>query len=112
MPVRNLPNNLEAEESVLGACFLSKYALQKACEENGYILIVTADHGNSEVMYTMKDDKKVVKTSHTTNPVPFIICDKEIEFKEGKFGLSNVAATILQMMELDIPKEWNESMIK
>ena len=32
MPVRALPNNLEAEESVLGACFLSKYALQKAIE--------------------------------------------------------------------------------
>lgn len=32
MPIRNLPNNIEAEESVLGACFLSKYALQKACE--------------------------------------------------------------------------------
>ena len=32
MPVRVLPNNLEAEESVLGACFLSKYALQKAIE--------------------------------------------------------------------------------
>ena len=32
MPIRNLPNNLEAEESVLGACFLSKYALQKASE--------------------------------------------------------------------------------
>ncbi len=32
MPTRALPNNLEAEESVLGACFLSKYALQKAAE--------------------------------------------------------------------------------
>lgn len=32
MGMRTLPNNLEAEESVLGACFLSKYALQKACE--------------------------------------------------------------------------------
>lgn len=32
MPIKTLPNNLEAEESVLGACFLSKYALQKACE--------------------------------------------------------------------------------
>ena len=32
MPSRVLPNNLEAEESVLGACFLSKYALQKAAE--------------------------------------------------------------------------------
>ena len=32
MPNRSLPNNIEAEESVLGACFLSKYALQKAAE--------------------------------------------------------------------------------
>ena len=32
MPARTLPNNLEAEESVLGSCFLSKYALQKANE--------------------------------------------------------------------------------
>ena len=32
MTLKSLPNNLEAEESVLGACFLSKYALQKACE--------------------------------------------------------------------------------
>ena len=32
MPINSLPNNIEAEQSVLGACFLSKYALQKACE--------------------------------------------------------------------------------
>ncbi len=32
MALKSLPNNLEAEQSVLGACFLSKYALQKACE--------------------------------------------------------------------------------
>ena len=32
MPTRTMPNNLEAEESVLGSCFLSKYALQKATE--------------------------------------------------------------------------------
>ncbi len=33
MAIKSLPNNIEAEKSVLGACFLSKYALQKACEE-------------------------------------------------------------------------------
>lgn len=32
MAVKSLPNNLEAEQSVLGSCFLSKYALQKTCE--------------------------------------------------------------------------------
>ena len=32
MPLKEIPNNLEAEQSVLGAMFLSKYALEKACE--------------------------------------------------------------------------------
>jgi len=32
MPNKNMPNNLEAEQSVIGAMFLSKYALDKACE--------------------------------------------------------------------------------
>ena len=32
MALRSLPNNIEAEQSVLGACFLSKYALERACE--------------------------------------------------------------------------------
>ena len=35
---KTMPNNLEAEQSVLGACFLSKYALQKASEN------LTPDH--------------------------------------------------------------------
>ena len=38
MKEKNLPNNLEAEESVLGACFLSKYALQKASESLHFIM--------------------------------------------------------------------------
>ncbi len=32
MAVKTMPNNIEAEKSVLGACFLSKYALEKSCE--------------------------------------------------------------------------------
>ena len=51
MPARTLPNNLEAEESVLGSCFLSKYALQKATET------LTADsfynERNSKIFQTM-----------------------------------------------------------
>ena len=53
MPTRTLPNNLEAEESVLGSCFLSKYALQKATET------LTADsfynERNSKIFQTMID---------------------------------------------------------
>ena len=32
MPTKVLPHNLEAEQAVLGSCFLSKYAIQKAAE--------------------------------------------------------------------------------
>lgn len=32
MAIKTMPNNIEAEKSVLGACFLSKYALEKTCE--------------------------------------------------------------------------------
>lgn len=51
MAIRTLPNNIEAEQSVLGACFLSKYALQKACEnlttDSFY------DEKNSKIFATM-----------------------------------------------------------
>ena len=52
MALRTMPNNIEAEKSVLGACFLSKYALQKACEsldeEKFY------DEKNSKIFHAMK----------------------------------------------------------
>ncbi len=53
MALRTMPNNIEAEKSVLGACFLSKYALQKACEsldeEKFY------DEKNSKIFHAMKN---------------------------------------------------------
>ena len=80
--------------------------------ENGYTLIVTADHGNAEEMYVVKDGKRIPKTSHTTNPVYYVICDKEYEMKEGEFGLSNSAATIADILGVEKNPVWNESMIK
>jgi len=66
---------------------------------NKYTLIVTADHGNCEVMTT--DGK--INTMHTTNPVPFIVTDKNIIVKDGILG--DVAPTILDIMNIDIPNE-------
>lgn len=63
-------------------------------------LIVIADHGNCDVMWD-KDHKPV--TSHTTNPVHCIITRKNIKLKDGK--LSDIAPTMLYMMNLPIPKE-------
>lgn len=67
---------------------------------NEYTIIVTADHGNCEVMIN-KDDS--INTQHTTNLVPFIVLDKNIKLKDGKLG--DIAITILDIMNIPIPKE-------
>ncbi|HPQ10536.1 MAG TPA: alkaline phosphatase family protein, partial [Bacillota bacterium] len=88
----------------------------KAVDRTGAILIVTADHGNSEEMYEKKgaDGSIKPKTSHTLNPVPFIIYDKKEkrELKDGKFGLANAAATITELLGLKKHEAWEESMLK
>ncbi|MBQ7137331.1 MAG: 2,3-bisphosphoglycerate-independent phosphoglycerate mutase [Bacilli bacterium] len=77
-------------------------------QELGGTLIVTADHGNCEEMI---DEEGNILTAHTTNAVPFIICDKKYNLKSGKLG--DIAPTILDIMGLDIPKEMSgESLIK
>jgi 2,3-bisphosphoglycerate-independent phosphoglycerate mutase len=64
----------------------------------GGTAIITADHGNCEAM-TGKH-----KTSHTTNPVPFIIIsEKSYRLRTGALG--NIAPTILQLMGIKKPKE-------
>ncbi len=70
-------------------------------EEINGVMFLTADHGNAE---SMLDEKGNIITAHTTNPVPFVCTDKKILLKkEG--NLSNIAPTILQYKEIDIPKE-------
>jgi 2,3-bisphosphoglycerate-independent phosphoglycerate mutase len=67
-------------------------------------LVIIADHGNSEQL--LADDGKPF-TAHTTNPVPIILFrpdDENISFKEGG-ALSDVAPTLLDLMNLPIPKE-------
>ena len=63
-------------------------------------LIVTADHGNCEFMV---DENGNIITSHTTNKVPFIICNKKYQVKDGKLG--DIAPTMLKIMNLEVPKE-------
>lgn len=88
--------------------------LMDACDKAGAIMIVAADHGNADEMEEKKknpEDKAKPKTSHTLNPVPFIIRGADIELKDGDFGLSNVAATAVELMGLEVPEGWNESML-
>lgn len=76
--------------------------------ELGGTLIVTADHGNCEEML---DDNNNIVTSHTTNPVPFIITEKGLKLHEGKLG--DIAPTILDLMNIEKPNEMTgESLIE
>ncbi len=72
------------------------------------VLMVTADHGNADCMFDEATGK--VNTAHTTNPVPFIVCEQSISLKPGR--LADIAPTILQVMGLEQPKEMTgESLI-
>ena len=77
-------------------------------QELGGTMIITADHGNCEEMLDENDN---VLTAHTTNPVPFIVTNKNISLVPGKLG--DIAPTILELMNIEKPAEMTgESLIK
>ena len=65
-----------------------------------YTIIITADHGNCEVMI---NEDGSINTAHTTSVVPFIILDKSLKLNDGKLG--DIAPTILDLLNIEIPKE-------
>ena len=71
-----------------------------ATMEMGGIAMITADHGNAEVM--LQPDGSPM-TAHTTNRVPFILCGAGTELREGR--LADIAPTILDVMGLACPPE-------
>jgi 2,3-bisphosphoglycerate-independent phosphoglycerate mutase len=67
--------------------------------KNGYTTILIADHGNCE---TMVNPDGSPHTAHTTNPVPIILIDNELnEIKDGI--LSDIAPTILKLIGVEQP---------
>ena len=82
------------------------------CKSNGITMILTADHGNAEVMVDESTGKP--QTAHTTNEVPFVIINgpKGISLKEDG-ALCNVAPTVLELMGIQKPAEMDcDSLIK
>jgi 2,3-bisphosphoglycerate-independent phosphoglycerate mutase len=72
--------------------------------KNGYTTLLIADHGNCE---TMMNPDGSPHTSHTTNPVPFILIDTEIKsIKNGILG--DIAPTILDLMSVEQPDEMTQ----
>lgn len=85
-------------------------------ELNG-IAVITADHGNSDEMFVFKNGEKIIKTSHSLNPVPFIIYDPNYN---GEFilkdiynpGLTNITGTLLNLLGYKNVDDYDESLIK
>ena len=90
------------------------------------VALITADHGNADEMYEVdkkgepkqgKDGSYKAKTSHTLNPVPFIVYDNfyndkyTVKEDKGAFGLSNVAATCVNLLGYEAPNMWDESVV-
>ena len=75
--------------------------LYKKCVEDQYLFIITADHGNAEEMI---DENGNVVTSHTTNLVPFIVTDKNLNI-DNVNKLSDIAPFVLNYMNLNLPDE-------
>ncbi len=77
-------------------------AVTQAALENGYSIIIIADHGNADYMI---NDDGTPNTAHSTNLVPCILIDNDYKgkMKDGKLG--DLAPTILKLIGLSIPKE-------
>jgi 2,3-bisphosphoglycerate-independent phosphoglycerate mutase len=106
--------------------------LSKAVEEAGAVMIITADHGNSDDMF--EHDKKTgavslkadgtpkAKTSHSLNPVPCIVYDPEYKgeyqrepkescLNEG-LGISSIAAACMHLLGFVPPEDYDKSVLK
>lgn len=75
--------------------------LEEVVLQHGGTLIVTADHGNAEVM--MDQVTHHPYTAHTTNKVPFVIVGKHYTLLRKEGTLADVAPTVLRALHLPIP---------
>jgi len=98
-----------------------------AIKQAGGILVISADHGNSDDMYEHAKDGSVnfdkatslpkAKTSHSLNPVPAIIYDPTNAAKATLadttgLGISSLAATCLNLLGYQAPEGYDPSLLK
>jgi len=81
------------------------------------IAIITADHGNADLLFTEKDGKREAHVAHTLNPVPFAVVDysglNQFELAEvAAPGLSNVAATLVNLLGHKKPVDYDPSLVR
>lgn len=102
-------------------------AIERATAAANGTLVVTADHGNLEMMWEVDattgkvkrsaDGAPVIKTSHTLNPVPWLVSGAAADRFEadpavGHPGLGNLAATLLLLLGLAAPEDYLPPLIR
>ncbi|MEM9532160.1 MAG: 2,3-bisphosphoglycerate-independent phosphoglycerate mutase [Pseudomonadota bacterium] len=119
----DFPATIIAVESV----DLALTRLLEVVDELGGVAMITADHGNADEMFELdkrsgepkrkEDGSFKAKTSHTLNPVPFVLYDNvsngviALRDEDG-FGLSNLAATTVNLLGFEAPQSWDPSMLE
>lgn len=101
--------------------------LEAACRENGVVMMITADHGNVEQMLQL--DKKtgqpklvdgvpVPSTSHSLNPVPFVLVDPTGRWRlapaagpEVQGSIARIGATVLTLAGVPVPEGYHPSLV-
>jgi len=73
----------------------------EAVLKQGGVCIITADHGNADVII---DENGRPHTAHTTNPVPFIVTKQGLALRDDGI-LADIAPTMLELLELPQPAE-------
>jgi 2,3-bisphosphoglycerate-independent phosphoglycerate mutase len=118
--------NFEAAVAAVEAVDACLARIEAAVKASGGVLMITADHGNSDQMYEV--DKKtggyqreaggalVVRTAHSLNPVPFILVDHSGHFQLNPeigedAGLGNVGAALLTVVGLEPPPDYLPSVV-
>jgi 2,3-bisphosphoglycerate-independent phosphoglycerate mutase len=78
--------------------------VKEAILKAGGEMLITADHGNAELM--MDESTGQAHTAHTCNPVPFIYVGRDAVMADTG-ALSDIAPTMLYLMDLEVPSEMN-----
>jgi len=118
--------NFYAATLAVEAVDLSLARVLQAVDAAGGVALITADHGNADEMFELdkktklpslnKDGSYKAKTAHTLNPVPLILYDNVSGGKLGlkqteTAGLSNIAATVANLLGLEKHAAWDESVL-
>ncbi len=117
-----------ATECSMEALDIQLARILKVVDKLHGVALITADHGNADEMYEIdkktgapkasKDGSYKAKTSHTLNPVPFIVYDNfnkdkyTVKTNRRDLGLSSVAATTVNFLGFDAPDMWDESLVE